>query len=135
MLSFISHRRQIFESISKFCSLLGNLHCSGLAARLQVSPQCVQGLYKTSEVEKGAKKQLSVLLYLELSGTSSSQLSTPRAATLISHFWVSCYLQPSLVAQIFHSRISTVPTAFTKKITTVTSKILINTHVKRCSAR
>lgn len=80
MLSPISHRRQMPDSVRKACSLLGHIHCSGLAARLQVSPQHVQGLYKTSEVEKDAKKDISFLLFLEVSGASSSQPSTPRAA-------------------------------------------------------
>lgn len=67
-------------STSKARSLLGHLRCSGLAAGLQVSPWHVQGLYKTSEGEKGAKKETSFLLFLELSGASSSQLSASRAA-------------------------------------------------------
>lgn len=56
-LSPISHRRQMPNSISKVCSLPGHPHHSGPSARLQVSPQHVQGLYKTSEVEKDAKKR------------------------------------------------------------------------------
>lgn len=79
-LSPINSRRQMPDNISQACSLLGHPHCSGPAARMQVSRQHVQGLYKTSEVKKGAKKEISFLLFLDLSGASSSQSSTPTAA-------------------------------------------------------